>query len=143
MDQGVRGEDVGGAGRLPQAAAPVSYRDLCKACLWLGLTAYGGPAMVGHVRDVVVERRRWVGAREFADGLALCQLIADPAPHSMRVAGIGGDRQSPQKTYRIRQFGRAPLPHFPLTGVGPHVRKPATLLRCSRGSRSPASGLFL
>ena len=31
--------------------------------------------MVGHVRDVVVERRRWVGAREFADGLALCQLI--------------------------------------------------------------------
>lgn len=56
-------------------AAPVSYRDLCKACLWLGLTAYGGPAMVGYVREVVVERRRWVGAKEFADGLALCQLI--------------------------------------------------------------------
>ncbi len=75
MDQGVRGEGVGGVGRLPQAAAPVSYRDLCKACLWLGLTAYGGPAMVGHVRDVVVDRRRWVGAKEFAEGLALCQLI--------------------------------------------------------------------
>lgn len=54
---------------------PVSYRDLCKACLWLGLTAYGGPAMVGHVRDAVVERRRWVDAKEFAEGLALCQLI--------------------------------------------------------------------
>ena len=56
-------------------AAKVSYRDLCKACLWLGLTSYGGPAMVGYVRDVMVERRRWVGATEFAEGLALCQLI--------------------------------------------------------------------
>jgi chromate transporter len=56
-------------------AAKVSYRDLCKACLWLGLTSYGGPAMVGYVRDVMVERRRWVGAKEFAEGLALCQLI--------------------------------------------------------------------
>ena len=27
--------------------AQVSYKELCKACLWLGLTAYGGPAMVG------------------------------------------------------------------------------------------------
>ena len=39
--------------RLPHMATLVSHRDLCKACLWLGLTAYGGPAMVGHVRDVI------------------------------------------------------------------------------------------
>lgn len=44
---------------LVPPGAPISYRDLCKAFLWLGLTAYGGPAMVGHVWDVVVERRRW------------------------------------------------------------------------------------
>lgn len=55
--------------------APVSYRDLCKACLFLGVTAYGGPAMVGYVRDVVVERRRWVAPKEFAEGVALCQVI--------------------------------------------------------------------
>jgi len=55
--------------------AKVSYKDLCKVSLWLGLTAYGGPAMVGYVRDVVVERRRWVGAKEFAEGLALCQVV--------------------------------------------------------------------
>ncbi len=59
---------------MPPSTA-VSYRDLCKACLRLGLTAYGGPAMVGYIRDVMVERRRWIGAKEFADGLALCQLI--------------------------------------------------------------------
>lgn len=56
-------------------AAQVSYKDLCKACLWLGLTAYGGPAMVGYVRDVMVERRRWVEPKEFTEGLALCQII--------------------------------------------------------------------
>ena len=55
--------------------AKVSYKDLCKVSLWLGLTAYGGPAMVGYVRDVVVERRRWVGAKQFAEGLALCQVV--------------------------------------------------------------------
>jgi len=55
--------------------AQVSYKDLCKVSLWLGLTAYGGPAMVGYVRDVMVERRRWVGAKEFAEGLALCQVV--------------------------------------------------------------------
>ena len=53
----------------------VSYWALCKACLWLGLTCYGGPAMVGYVRDVMVERRRWVRPDEFAEGLALCQII--------------------------------------------------------------------
>lgn len=56
-------------------AGSISYRDLCKTCLWLGLTCYGGPAMVDYVREVMVERRRWVGAEEFTEGLALCQLI--------------------------------------------------------------------
>lgn len=56
-------------------AAQVSYKELCRECIWLGLTAYGGPAMVGYVREVMVERRRWVSAKEFAEGLALCQLI--------------------------------------------------------------------
>jgi chromate transporter len=75
MTQGVGGEDEGRVKGLPRMTVPISYRDLCKTCLWLGLTSYGGPAMVGYVRDVVVERRRWMGAKEFAEGLALCQLI--------------------------------------------------------------------
>ena len=75
MAQGMSVEDEDRVERLQHMAAKVSYRDLCKACLWLGLTSYGGPAMVAYVRDVMVERRRWIGAKEFAEGLALCQLI--------------------------------------------------------------------
>ncbi|MEI8189627.1 MAG: chromate transporter, partial [candidate division NC10 bacterium] len=56
-------------------AVRVTYRDLIKACLWLGLTAYGGPAMVGYVREVMVERRRWVEPERFKEGLALCQIV--------------------------------------------------------------------
>jgi chromate transporter len=53
----------------------VSYWDLVRACLWLGLTCYGGPAMVGYVREVMVERRRWLQPKEFAEGLALSQIV--------------------------------------------------------------------
>ena len=56
-------------------STPISYWGLCRACGLLGLTSYGGPAMVGYVREVVVERRRWVGPKEFEEGLALCQTI--------------------------------------------------------------------
>jgi chromate transporter len=54
---------------------PVTSWDLSKACLWLGLTSYGGPAMVGYVREVMVERRRWLRPNEFAEGLALSQIV--------------------------------------------------------------------
>lgn len=67
--------DTGRSEGAPQAPSPVSYRDLCRACIRLGLTSFGGPAMVGYVRDVMVERRRWVDAKAFSEGLALCQLI--------------------------------------------------------------------
>ena len=62
-------------GRLRDASARVSYQDLCEACLRLGLTSCGGPAMVGYVGEVMVERRRWISREEFAEGLTLCQLV--------------------------------------------------------------------
>jgi len=55
--------------------AVVGWWELGRACLWLGLTCYGGPAMVGYVRDVMVERRRWIRSAEFAEGLALSQIV--------------------------------------------------------------------
>jgi chromate transporter len=45
------------------------------AYLFLGLTAYGGPAMIPVVRRHVVERKGWLAEGDFNLGLALCQML--------------------------------------------------------------------
>jgi chromate transporter len=41
----------------------------------LGATAYGGPAMIGQIKEAAVNRYGWVKEGEFMRGVALCQLI--------------------------------------------------------------------
>jgi chromate transporter len=41
----------------------------------LGATAYGGPAMISHIKETTVNRYAWVKEGEFMRGVALCQLI--------------------------------------------------------------------
>ena len=41
----------------------------------LGATAFGGPAIMGHLKADLVGRRRWLADQEFAEGMALCQII--------------------------------------------------------------------
>jgi chromate transporter len=41
----------------------------------LGATAYGGPAMIGQIKETTVNRYGWVKEGEFMRGVALCQLI--------------------------------------------------------------------
>jgi len=48
--------------------------------LRLGLTSFGGVvAHYGYFRDIFVVRRRWLGEREFADIVALSQVLPGPA----------------------------------------------------------------
>jgi chromate transporter len=41
----------------------------------LGATAYGGPAMISHIKETAVNRYGWIKEGEFMRGVALCQLI--------------------------------------------------------------------
>lgn len=41
----------------------------------LGATAYGGPGMISHIKEMAVNKNGWVKEEEFMRGLALCQLI--------------------------------------------------------------------
>jgi len=41
----------------------------------LGATAYGGPGMISHIKEMAVKDYGWVKEKEFMQGLALCQLI--------------------------------------------------------------------
>ena len=60
------------------------------AFLRLGLTAFGGPAMVAYIRDLAVKRNRWLSQETFEDGAALCQSI--PGATAMQTAAYVGLR---------------------------------------------------
>jgi chromate transporter len=63
----------------------------------MGALSFGGPpAQVALLRDLTVERRRWLDAREFEDANAAVQLIPGPAGTqlaiycAMRAGGMAG-----------------------------------------------------
>ena len=63
----------------------------------LGLIGFGGPpAHIALLRELAVERRGWLGAREFEDANAACQLLPGPASTQLaiycaqRVGGLPG-----------------------------------------------------
>jgi len=54
--------------------------EVFRVFLRLGLIAFGGPlAHLGYFRTELVERRRWLDERAFADIVALCQFLPGPA----------------------------------------------------------------
>ena len=63
----------------------------------IGVVGFGGPpAHVALLRDLVVDRRGWLDAREFEDANAACNLLPGPASTQLaiycaqRVAGLPG-----------------------------------------------------
>ena len=58
--------------------------------LELGMTAFGGPAMIAYIRQMAVEKKRWLRADSFDDGVALCQAI--PGATAMQTAAYVGLR---------------------------------------------------
>ncbi|RLB13714.1 MAG: hypothetical protein DRG82_15190 [Deltaproteobacteria bacterium] len=60
------------------------------AFLRLGLTAFGGPAMVAYIRDLAVKQKGWLSDDSFKDGVALCQTI--PGATAMQAAAYAGLR---------------------------------------------------
>ena len=56
--------------------------------LRLGLTAFGGPAMVAYIRTMAVEREKWLDDATFNCGISLCQTL--PGATAMQVAAYTG-----------------------------------------------------
>ncbi|MBA4396782.1 MAG: transporter [Syntrophus sp. (in: bacteria)] len=62
----------------------------------LGLTAFGGPAMVAQIRELSTRRNQWLDDADFKNGVALCQsipgaiAIQTAAYVGLRVQGIPG-----------------------------------------------------
>ncbi|WP_280141298.1 chromate efflux transporter [Maridesulfovibrio ferrireducens] len=56
--------------------------------LKLGLTAFGGPAMIPYIRKEVVDNKKWVSEEDFSAGTALAQLV--PGATAMQVTAWAG-----------------------------------------------------
>lgn len=56
----------------------------------LGLTAFGGPSMVAYIKEMAVNRKKWMDEATFGSGVALCQFI--PGATAMQVAAFVGLR---------------------------------------------------
>ncbi len=56
--------------------------------LRLGITAFGGPAMIAYIRKMVVIQKQWLDGETFQNGTALCQSIPGATVMQM-VAYIG------------------------------------------------------
>jgi len=83
-------QETEGAGRVgPEAGRPSAGR-LFLAFLRLGLTAFGGPAMVAYIGRMAVEKKQWLTKESFEAGVALCQSI--PGATAMQMAAYVGLR---------------------------------------------------
>lgn len=81
-----------------RAARPGASRaELLRASLWLGLVGFGGGmSVLGQIRHLAVERRRWLTEREFANTATVAQMLPGGAASNalahigLRLAGVTG-----------------------------------------------------
>ncbi|MGA8752182.1 chromate efflux transporter [Candidatus Deferrimicrobium sp.] len=69
---------------VPSAAA------IFGSFLRLGITAFGGPAMIAHIREMSVRRNRWLTEETFKNGVVICQSV--PGATAMQMAAYVGLR---------------------------------------------------
>jgi len=77
-------------GDRDESVHQASVASLFLSFLRLGMTAFGGPAMVAYIRDLAVRKEHWIAAESFADGTALCHSI--PGATAMQTAAYVGLR---------------------------------------------------
>jgi chromate transporter len=65
-----------------------SITQLFASFLRLGITAFGGPSMIAYIRTTAIEKKQWLDAETFTDGVALCQMI--PGATAMQTAAYVG-----------------------------------------------------
>lgn len=68
----------------PVPSLPVLFGSFLR----MGVTAFGGPAMIPYVRKMAVGQKQWLDGESFQDGVALCQTI--PGATVMQMAAYIG-----------------------------------------------------
>ena len=82
------GEDIPppAAAACPPAALPVPLATVLREWGRIGCIGFGGPpAHIRLLRQLCVERRGWLDAREFEDAIAVCNLMPGPASTQLAI----------------------------------------------------------
>ena len=80
----MRRRDAGDRARRRRRARPVG--EVAREWGRLGCVGFGGPpAHVALLRELCVERRGWLDAREFEDANAACRLLPGPASTQLAI----------------------------------------------------------
>ena len=78
------GEDAPAPAAL--AAPPVPLATVLREWGRIGCIGFGGPpAHIRLLRQLCVERRGWLDAREFEDAIAVCNLMPGPASTQLAI----------------------------------------------------------
>jgi chromate transporter len=81
---------------VPRETPRVSLITIAREWGRIGCIGFGGPpAHISLLRELCVERRRWVGAREFEDGIAATNLLPGPASTQLAILSAWRLRGAP------------------------------------------------
>ena len=53
----------------------IALRDIAKVASYIGITGYGGPAILAHMKNEVVKKKNWVSEDDFMNSLSLAQIL--------------------------------------------------------------------
>jgi chromate transporter len=73
-------------GNTPASSTPIPLRTVLREWGRIGCIGFGGPpAHIRLLRQLCVERRGWLDAREFEDAIAVCNLMPGPASTQLAI----------------------------------------------------------
>jgi chromate transporter len=81
-------QKIAGGSPSPGSSPPSSAAAIFGSFLRLGFTAFGGPAMIAHIREMSVKRHNWLTEETFKDGVVICQSL--PGATAMQMAAYVG-----------------------------------------------------
>jgi chromate transporter len=61
--------------RMPRGAFAKHWREIASGFLKLGVTSYGGPAIMGIMQAELQDKRQWVSKERFVEGLSLVNIL--------------------------------------------------------------------
>ena len=86
----MREQSAAGDSPPPGSSPGPSAAAIFGSFLRLGITAFGGPAMIAHIKEMSVKRNKWLTGETFKDGVVICQSV--PGATAMQMAAYVGLR---------------------------------------------------